>query len=94
MDQHDMIPFIKNHVSSRPEDFGLLIFTDRTPVLALNRDSRLIWDLIDGRNSLDAIVDQLLSDHPREMVREAVKEFLLACRELDMIDWKDDSAST
>jgi len=47
-------------VKIRREEFGSLIFTNRTPILALNQDARVIWDLVDGRRTV-AEITQILA---------------------------------
>ena len=43
-----MVPKIREGVRARAEEFGALVFTNRTPILALNGDAFAVWKLIDG----------------------------------------------
>ncbi len=86
----NMIPFVKAHVRSRQEEFGLLIFTNRTPILSFNQDSKMIWEQINGHKNICEICDFLLSksNSNKEDIQSVVIEFLKSCEELDLIALK------
>lgn len=81
------IPKIKSGVRVRKEEFGALVFTNRTPILTLNEDSFLIWNTIDGVRSIEQMVKHLLDNNPeKEITFEIVDEFIKACEDLDLIE--------
>lgn len=84
----DLIPRIKKHVTSRNEEFGLLIFTNRTPILAFNTDSTLIWEKIDGKKTIRDICESLMRQNSSDVARtqKSVNDFLDACVKLDLIE--------
>jgi hypothetical protein len=77
---------IKKGVKARREEFGALIFTNRTPILTLNKDAYAIWELIDGERSVDEIINALLTNGSEEVqVRGKVHEFISSCTKLRLI---------
>lgn len=83
-----MTPKIKKGVKIRHEEFGALIFTNRTPILTLNHDALMIWNLIDGKKSTDDIVDIIQDNQALDSARVAfsVNEFIKSCVELDLVE--------
>lgn len=79
------VPRIKDSVKVRSETFGALIFTNRTPILALNQDSLSIWMRIDGNRSVGDIV-ALLRQSGVDVDASIVEEFFLSCEDLDLIE--------
>ena len=80
------IPKIKEFVRIRREAFGALVFTNRTPILALNNDSLLLWSKIDGNRTVNAIVALLQqSEGADSITASVVGDFLAACEELGLI---------
>lgn len=83
----NFIPKIRPAVRSRKEDFGGLIFTNRTPILSLNEDSYIIWEAIDGEKSISDICTFLSNKYPNRLIDESViSDFCKACQDLDLID--------
>ncbi|ASV76832.1 hypothetical protein THTE_4231 [Thermogutta terrifontis] len=78
---------VKQGVKVRPERFGALVFTNRTPILAFNHDAYEIWKQIDGRRDLEEIADNLACRFglTKEEVYPKVKEFMDACINLDLL---------
>ena len=80
------IPKVRDLVRVRKEAFGALVFTNRTPILALNEDSLLIWSKIDATRTVDDIVALLQKSEGTEAVNASVVEdFFKACEDLDLI---------
>lgn len=82
-----MIPRIKKGVRARREEFGLLIFTNRTPILSMNTDAAAIWNLIDGCRSTADIassIPQLEGDATKIACK--VNEFIMSCIDLDIVE--------
>lgn len=81
------IPVIKNGVRERIESFGALIFTNRTPILAINEDALEIWKMCDGKNNVADIIEALSDGRVESQVTaERVNEFLNSFVELDIIE--------
>lgn len=81
-----MIPRIKKGVRVRREEFGLLLFTNRTPILSMNSDAAAIWNLIDGCRSTADIassIAKLEGDETRAAY--IVNEFIMSCMDLDLV---------
>jgi len=77
---------IQKGVKARREEFGALIFTNRTPILTLNKDAYAIWQLIEGGRSVDEIIQALLANGAEEVqVRGKVHEFISSCTKLGLI---------
>ena len=81
------VPIIKKGVRARPESFGALVFTNRTPILALNGDAVKIWNLCDGKHSIADIVSAVKGgDNEDQAVSKMVQEFLDSFVELDLVE--------
>ena len=79
-------PKIKDFVRVRKESFGALVFTNRTPILALNEDSFLIWSKIDGVRTVDDIVESLQESEGKNVIdASVVEDFFVSCEDLDLI---------
>lgn len=50
---------LANGVKAREESFGLLIVSKSTPALSLNEDGKIVWMMIDGKNSVKNIIDEI-----------------------------------
>ena len=84
---NDAVPIIKPNVRFRKEDFGGLIFTNRTPILSINNDSFLIWAAIDGKRTVHEIYTLLVQNsNDKQVDLDIVNNFLTACEELDLIE--------
>ena len=83
-----VIPFIKDGIKVREETFGMLLVSKRTPILALNSDSALIWGMIDGKRNISEIANTINSDRGCEDSDniEIVKCFVKSCYELGLLD--------
>ncbi len=80
------IPRIKDLVRVRKETFGALVFTNRTPILALNDDSLLIWSKMDGIKTVDDIVELLQASEGTDVIdASVVEDFFTSCEDLDLI---------
>ncbi len=80
----NMIPQIQVGVRFRDEEFGCLVFTNRTPILSFDRDATKILHLVDGQLCIGDIAARL-----REMgymeAEKAVTDFIGICIKLDLI---------
>jgi hypothetical protein len=87
----NMIPIVNDYVRSRQEEFGLLIFTNRTPILTFNQDSTMIWEQIDGQNTIREICDilQAKSISNKGDIQNVIIEFLKTCEELGLIKFEN-----
>ena len=85
----NIIPTIKQGVRTRKEDFGALVFTNRTPILSLNEDSYLIWSAIDGERTIVQITVYLQDNNPDRLIDiDTLTDFYKACEDLDLIEFK------
>lgn len=73
-------------VRARRESFGLLIVSKSTPALSLNDDGRIVWELIDGKNSVKNIIDKVSDQYDDDSVREKVFELLDGFVKLNLIE--------
>jgi len=82
-------PKIKKHVTSREEEFGLLLFTNRTPILAFNEDSRLIWEKINNKNTVKNICEELCNQGKSNLkeTEKSVVDFIESCIKLDLLEF-------
>lgn len=46
-------------VKCREESFGLLIISKTTPALSLNEDGKVVYELINGQNSVGNIIEEI-----------------------------------
>lgn len=86
--QMETVPKISANVKTRPEQFGLLVVSKRTPILALNKDSAMIWECMDGKSSVEEIAAKLeleTEGEPQETV-DTVKCFIESCLDLGLIE--------
>ena len=86
--ENEMVFKISEFVKVREEDFGLLLVSKKTPILALNKDSRLIWNNINGESSVEQIVKKVNSsiDGDDKEIQAIVKEFIDSCYKLRLIE--------
>lgn len=90
-----MIPKIKKGVRIRQEEFGALIFTNRTPILSLNQDAFAVWELIDGTRTAENIIKILGKTYSETgKVQSLAKEFITSCVELGLVDFGDPESDT
>ena len=82
-----MIPRVRSGVKLRKEDFGALIFTNRTPILALNCDALAIWEMFDGCRTVREISQTLGEGRgDQAAVCISVSSFVAACQELGLVE--------
>ncbi len=84
----ESVPKVSTNVKVRSEQFGLLLVSKRTPILALNKDSMEIWNYFDGKTSLGDIADMINSQFESDSVEiaEVVKCFAESCYDLGLIE--------
>ena len=83
-----MIPQICSGVRFRDEDFGCLVFTNRTPIFSFDRDATQILHLIDGKLSV-ADIARRLSEKGYKETEKVVNDFIEICIKLDLIEIKE-----
>lgn len=83
----ESVPTISENVKVRSESFGLLLVSKRTPILALNHDSTIIWNHFDGRKTIGEIAAEisLQMDGNLAQTTEIVKCFAESCYDLGLI---------
>lgn len=88
--EDSMIPQVSSLVKVRNEDFGLLLVSKKTPILALNEDSKVIWECIDGIKTVKQIAELINSylDGEYEETAEIVKCFIESCHDLRLLEIK------
>ncbi len=86
--QMKTVPKISENVKTRTEQFGLLLVSKRTPILALNKDSEMIWECIDGKSSVEEIAARIQPELEEESseTAETVRCFIESCFELGLIE--------
>lgn len=50
---------VSDTTKTREEDFGLMVVSRTAPAMCLNDDAIAIWDLCNGKNSLQEITEKL-----------------------------------
>lgn len=73
-------------VKAREESFGLLIVSKSTPALSLNEDGKVIWALINGKNSVKDMIDEVSKQYNIASVREKVIELVEGFEKLNLIE--------
>lgn len=91
--QMKSVPIASTNVKVRKEQFGLLLVSKRTPILALNEDSAMIWNCFDGRSSVGEIARKLQAElgGDLEETEEAVRCFVESCYDLGLIEIQADN---
>lgn len=84
----EVVPKISEAVKVRKEQFGLLLVSKRTPILALNNDSAEIWNCFDGKKSVREISSEINSqtEGVLEETEEIIKCFVESCLDLGLIE--------
>ena len=84
------IPKVSDSVKVRKEQFGLLLVSKRTPILALNEDSMIIWNYIDGNRTIREIAEEINAQMDGDFAdtQEIVKLFVDNCYDLGLIEFK------
>lgn len=73
-------------VKAREESFGLLIVSKSTPALSLNEDGKVVWALINGKNSVKDMIDEVSKQYDTASVRKKVIELLEGFEKLNLIE--------
>lgn len=73
-------------VKAREESFGLLIVSKSTPALSLNEDGKVVWALINGKNSVKDMIDEVSKQYNIASVREKVIELVEGFEKLNLIE--------
>lgn len=61
---------INSSARTREESFGIMVASRTAPAVCLNKDTNLIWNLCDGKNTLKTVIDKLTQDFPEENKKE------------------------
>ena len=73
---------------TRKETFGILIVSKNAPAIALNEDAKIVWDLIDGTNTVGDIISNVVKEYDKsedvkikviETIKGLVKANLIKC---------------
>lgn len=73
-------------VKAREESFGLLIVSKSTPALSLNEDGKVVWALINGKNSVKDMINEVSKQYDKDSVREKVIELVEGFEKLNLIE--------
>lgn len=73
-------------VKAREESFGLLIVSKSTPALSLNEDGKVVWALINGKNSVKDMINEVSKQYDIASVREKVIELVEGFEKLNLIE--------
>lgn len=77
---------IADGVRTREEHFGLLIVSKTTPALSLNYDGKVVWELIDGKNTVEDIINKISKSYQSNSIEEKVEQLLEGFENLKLID--------
>ncbi len=55
---------LSDGIRAREEEFGLLVVAKSIPALSLNKDMKVVWDLIDGKNTCADIIAAVKNKYP------------------------------
>ncbi|MDT8716078.1 PqqD family peptide modification chaperone [Clostridium sp. 19966] len=76
---------VADGVRAREEEFGLLIVSKTTPAMSLNMDSKFVWNLIDGINTVGNIIDKVKVEYEADDVEENVYAILNGFMQLKLV---------
>jgi hypothetical protein len=76
---------IAGDVRIREETFGLLVVSKRTPAVSLNMDSKSVWDLLDGKRTVDDVIQIILEEYEEKTVEKNIMALLAQLLELGLI---------
>jgi len=62
---------VNSSARTRQESFGIMIASRTAPAMCLNEDAIQIWNLCNGKNTLQIIIDKLTQNFPEESKKEA-----------------------
>lgn len=82
------VPKVNANVKVRDEQFGLLLVSKRTPILALNQDSAMIWKYFNGEISVEEIAAKIQAEMEGDLedTKETVRCFVESCYDLGLIE--------
>ncbi|MCM1500069.1 MAG: PqqD family protein [Clostridium sp.] len=81
------IPRVSEFVKAREEEFGLLLVSKKTPILALNEDSKLIWECINGKRTILQIAEHINATYDVNDSYKIVECFVESCYELRLVEF-------
>lgn len=76
---------VSEGVRAREEEFGLLVVSKTTPAMSLNMDSKFVWNLIDGVNTVGNIIDGVKDEYKTDNVEENVYAILNGFMQLKLV---------
>ncbi len=87
----NMIPFIMENIRIREEEFGLMVFSNRTPVLTFNQDAAIIWRQIDNNKTVIQISNEIdcIKNGEGNSNLEVIRDFLEACNKLRLVSFRN-----
>ena len=65
---------ISDGVCTREENFGLLVVSKTTPALALNEDTKVVWNLIDGKTTCENIISAVKTQYNKSDIDSKIIE--------------------
>lgn len=84
----DAVPSVRENVFMRDEYFGMLVFTNRTPLLAFDGDAASILRLCDGSRTVREIAQDLTESYQADQLLSTVQSFVAVCLQLGLVDIK------
>ena len=73
--QNNMVLQFCEGVHYREEEFGLLVVSNSTPAIVINRDGEYVWHLIDGRRTVKEVIELTRREYKGD-VEQGVIELL------------------
>lgn len=76
---------VADDIRVREEEFGLLLVSKITPALALNKDMKVVWELIDGKRTCGQIVSEVKSQFVGENIEAKIAEAIDSLAKIGLI---------
>jgi methyltransferase-like protein len=83
--KHEAVYKITDGVRARDESFGLLVVSRTTPALALNMDSKFVWNLLDGNRTVENIIKAVRNEYNGDDVEKNIETLLTDLVKLGLI---------
>jgi putative mycofactocin binding protein MftB len=81
----DVIYKIAEGVRVRQEEFGLLVISKTTPALSFNKDSKLVFELIDGKRSVNDIISIVFGEYESDSVGQKIDALFESLLKLGLV---------
>ena len=76
---------IAEGVKAREESFGLLVVSKTAPAMSLNLDSKFVWELINGQNTIAEIHEAVSKKYRSDKIEENVNKILEGFLKLGLV---------